>query len=206
MRLSDRTGLLQLHSFLQFHSLTAPKTTLIREHRKILHLRFVLYFDDLHLHNMCFGNFQHAPIWPEEYWSCTMHIQISPIITFALPFRSTQAPKMSAGVAGVQEKLNKSLNQKGMVSRLHFLYYHAVGAWCDKFLKGGPQQLLGHIHKLVTVGRLQSEVWQNGWEERAFCWQSGWGGQHPRRSKEQLWVVQFFLETAFAVWVIFLSW
>ena len=27
-----------------------------------------------------------------------------------------KTPKMSAGVAGLQEKLNKSLNQKGMVS------------------------------------------------------------------------------------------
>merc|ERR1711962_238053 len=32
-----------------------------------------------------------------------------------LSFRSSQALKMSAGVAGLQEKLNKSLNQKGMI-------------------------------------------------------------------------------------------
>ena len=113
---------------------------------------------------------------------------------------------MSAGVAGLQDKLNKSLNQKGMVSRLHFLY-HAVVAWCDKFLKGWPTPVIGHINKLLTVGRIEREVWQNGWEERAFCWPSPswWSGQHPGRSKVQLWVVQFFLETAFAVWVIFMS-
>ena len=64
----------------------------------------------------------------------------------------------------------------------------------------------GHINKLVTVGRIEMEVWQNDWEEGKFYQSSWWSGQHPGRSKVQLWVVQFFLETAFAVWVIFLPW
>ena len=73
---------------------------------------------------------------------------------------------MSAGVAGLQDKLNKSLNQKGMVSKRFVFYYHAV-CTCDKFL-GFPTKILGLFY-LLTVGGSERKVWQNDWEEREFC-------------------------------------
>ena len=74
---------------------------------------------------------------------------------------------MSAGVAGLQDKLNKSLHQKGMVSERFVYYYHAVGA-CDKFLEC-PTKILGLFFYLLTVGGSERKVWQNDWEEREFC-------------------------------------
>ena len=75
---------------------------------------------------------------------------------------------MSAGVAGLQEKLNKSLHQKGMVSGGFIFYYHAVGA-CNEFLGCPcPTKMLG-LSYLLTVGGSERKVWQNDWEEGEFC-------------------------------------
>ena len=65
-----------------------------------------------------------------------------------------QSFKMSAGVAGVQEKLNKSLNQKGMVSA-HFLYDIISRSRCmDKFPRC-PALVVGHINKFCQLEGLK---------------------------------------------------
>ena len=77
----------------------------------------------------------------------------------SLAFQNPQNLKMSAGVAGLQDKLNKSLNQKGMVSP-----YLSRSRRMDKFLLS-PKRL----NKLLPVGRSERKVWQNDWEEGQCC-------------------------------------
>ena len=82
----------------------------------------------------------------------------------SLAFQNPQNLKMSAGVAGLQDKLNKSLNQKGMVSP-----YLSRSRRMDKFLVS-PKQF-NKTHCEVMDGSHSQSVTKNRtayWSKKTY--------------------------------------